>query len=247
VRAEDVAGNIDASAESYSWEVDALKPIATAPVQTLQQDERLGTSLIPVSLEWSATDNTGGSGIALYELKQSKDGAPFTSVALGDPAATSTTVNVERGSTYRYQVRAQDEAGNWSAWVAGPRFTVAAHQENSSAVSYPNGTWTRSILSGAYGGYVKYAKAQGATARLTFTGRNIAWVATKGPGRGTAEVYIDGAKVSTVDLYSATTQTRTIAFSKEWSASNSHTITIKVLGAPTSRPTVDVDAFAVLQ
>jgi hypothetical protein len=125
-------------------------------------------------------------------------------------------------------VRARDKAGNWSAWAAGPRFTLAAHQENSAALSYPSGTWTRSTLSESYGGYVKYAKAQGATASLTFTGRNIAWVATKAPSRGTAEVYIDGDQVATVDLNSATTQTRTMVFSEEWSASGSHTITIKV-------------------
>jgi hypothetical protein len=246
VRAEDLAGNVDPSAATYSWEVDALKPTTTTPVQALKQNERLGTSRIPVSLEWSATDNTGGSGIAFYELKQSKDGAAYTSVALADPAATSITLDLERGSTYRYQVRAQDAAGNWSAWVAGPRFSVAAYQENSSVVSYPNGTWTRSALSGAYGGYVKYAKVQGATARLAFTGRNVAWVATKAPSRGTAEVYVDGTKVATVDLYSATTQTRTMAFSKGWGVSGSHTMTIKVLGAPTGRSIVDVDALVVL-
>jgi len=247
VRAEDVAGNTDASAATRNWEVDALRPTATAPVQNLKQNERLGTSLIPLWLEWSATDNPQGSGIALYQLKQSKDGAAYTTVDLPDPTATSITLNLERGSTYRYMVRAQDEAGNWSAWAVGPRFTVAAHQENSTAVSYPSGTWTRSALSGAYGGSVKYARAQGATATLTFTGRNIAWVATKAPSRGTAEVYIDGAKVSTVDLYSATTQTRTLAFSNGWCASNSHTITIKVLGTPSTRALVDVDAFVVLR
>jgi hypothetical protein len=247
VRAEDVAGNTDASAATQSWEVDALKPTATAPVQALKQNVRLGTSLIPIWLEWSATDNPAGSGIALYQLKQSKDGAAYTTVDLPDPTATSIALNLERGSTYRYMVRAQDEAGNWSAWAVGPRFTVAAHQENSTAVSYPSGTWTRSALSGAYGGYVKYARAQGATATLTFTGRNIAWVATKAPSRGTAEVYVDGAKVSTVDLYSATTHTRTLAFSNGWSASNSHTMTIKVLGTPSTRAVVDVDAFVVLR
>jgi N-acetylglucosamine-6-sulfatase len=247
VRAEDVAGNTDASPATYTWEFDALKPTATAPVQALNQGEELGDSLIPVSLEWSAVDNPGGSGVALYELMQSKDGAPYSSVALADPTATTNTLSLERGSTYRYMVRAQDKAGNWSAWAAGPRFTLAAHQENSTALSYPSGIWTRSTLSGAYGGYVKYAKAQGATVHLTFTGRNIAWVATKAPGRGTAEVYIDGTQVATVDLYAATTQTRTIVFSEEWSASNSHTITIKVLGAPTGRPTVDVDAFVELK
>jgi hypothetical protein len=247
VRAEDVAGNTDPSAATYTWEVDALKPTASAPVQTLKQNERLGTSQIPVSVEWSATDNAAGSGIALYQLKQSKDGAPYTTVDLLEPTATSTTLNLERGSTYRYMVRAKDEAGNWSAWAVGPRFSVAAHQENSSAISYAGGTWTRSALSGAYGGYVKYAKAQGARASFTFTGRNIAWVATKAPSRGTVEVYIDGTKVSTVDLYSATTQTRTLAFSQGWSASSSHTIYIKVLGTPSTRALVDVDAFVVLR
>ncbi len=59
-------------------------------------------------------------------------------------------------------------------------------------------------------------------------------------------MYVDGTYVQTVDLYSSSTLSRQVVFSKSWATSGSHTLEVRVLGT-SGRPRVDVDAFVVLQ
>jgi hypothetical protein len=63
-------------------------------------------------------------------------------------------------------------------------------------------------------------------------------------------VWLDG-KVATVDLYSATTQTRRVVFSQGGLVpSKSHTLEVRVLGtknAASSGKRVDVDTFVALR
>jgi hypothetical protein len=98
---------------------------------------------------------------------------------------------------------------------------------------------------------VKYASASGARARFAFTGDEVAWVSTKSYNRGNAEVWLDGVKVATVDLYSATTQTRRVVFSQGGLApTQTHILEVRVLGtksAASSGKRVDVDAFVALR
>jgi probable HAF family extracellular repeat protein len=250
VRAKDAAGNVDKTPASYSWTVDATAPVAKAPAQTFPTTSTLGTSTtgnsVPVKLTWpAATDNTGGSGIASYQLQQSLNGGAYTNVTLPSTTTTTITPSLTPSATYRFRVAAKDKAGNVSAWAYGPSFKVSAYQENSTEVTYPAGTWTRAALSGSYGGYTKYAKTSGAKAKVTFTGSSVAWVAPQSSTRGKADVYVDGAYTSTVDLYASTAQARKVVFTKSWATSGNHTLEVRVLGT-TGRPQVDVDAFVVL-
>ncbi len=80
-----------------------------------------------------------------------------------------------------------------------------------------------------------------------FTGTNVAWVAPKGPTMGRAEVYLDGRRVATVDLYSSGALSRRVVYAANGlSAGGTHTLQIKVLGTA-NRSRVDVDAFVVLR
>jgi hypothetical protein len=145
-------------------------------------------------------------------------------------------------------VRAQDKAGNWSDWAPGLTFLVDSYQESSSAISYV-GSWTQTTSSSAYGGALTYEKAKGVKATFSFTGRDVAWVTTKGPNRGKAEVWVDGVKVKSVDLYSSTTQARRTMFVQHWPDSGPHTVEVRVLGTKNATSTgtrVDVDAFVTL-
>jgi hypothetical protein len=71
--------------------------------------------------------------------------------------------------------------------VGSPNFTVDLDQEWHQAVNYI-GTWKLRAARSAPGGYIKYANISGATARFSFAGRNVAWIAPTGPDRGKAEV-----------------------------------------------------------
>jgi manganese oxidase len=251
VRATDAAGN--AGSASYSFMIatgptDTTAPVVQPPAHDLVANTQLGTTNVPVRISWSGSD--GGSGVKSYELQQSVDGAAFTNVALPSATATTITPLLAPGSTYRYQVRATDNAGNVSTYAAGQSFTVNVAQETSRAI-VDTGTWTTATLTGAYGGSVQHASAAGRKATFTFSGSHVAWVAHKAAARGIAEVWVDGVKAATVDLYSATMQPRRVVFSKGGlSAAGSHALEVRVLGTKNASATatrVDVDAFVVLQ
>jgi hypothetical protein len=235
---------------------DTTAPTAKAPKHTFTTLSTLGTTTVPVKLTWSATDNTGGSGIASYRLQQSVNGGAYTNVAL--PSATATTISPSLApgtNTYRYRVAAKDNAGNLSTWAAGPSFKVRAFQESSSAI-VDTGSWITSALSGAYGGSVQSASALGRNATFTAPAgsKNVEWVSYRG-NRGKAQVWLDGVQqdakpsvtgIQPFDLYSSTVQARKVVFSKAVSPTTSHKLEVRVLGQKNGSSTstrVDIDAF----
>ncbi len=246
--ATDASGNTSPASATLTVALDTAKPTVEAPAQGFVSPSQLGASTIPVKLDWSGSDS--GSGIDRYELGQSANGGSYSAINL--PAQTTTTItpSLASGNAYRFRVLARDEAGNSSGWVEGSSFALTAYQENNSSVSYPSGAWSRTAVSSAYGGYLKYASGSGARAKLSFTGSEVAWVSTKGLNRGKAEVWVDGAKAATIDLYSSSAQARTVVFSKAWSSPGSHTLEVRVLGTRNSSSSgtrVDVDAFAAIR
>lgn len=259
VKAVDYAGNVDSTSATKSFFVDSVAPTVSAPYQGFVVPSTLsavtfGYSL-PVRVSWSGSDGgQSGSGITKYELQRSVDGDEWSGdflqqepvpPAAGGPA-TSTTLSATLGTTYRFRVRGQDVAGNWSAWTEGPSSVNRGYNQGHSSVTYPTGAWTRLDNSAAYAGDLKYATADGARARFAFTGREVAWVAPKGPNRGKAEVWVDGTRATTVDLYSSTTQQRAVVFRQAWATSGSHVVVVVLTGTKNSSSTstrVDVDAF----
>jgi hypothetical protein len=224
--------------------VDTTAPVVAAPVQAVALNWQLGTTATPVQLTWSATDS-GGSGLSSTTLWQSTDGGAWTQVPLPTATTTSVVRSLEPGHTYRFVSGALDNAGNASSWAYGPTFAVDAHNETSAAITYSTG-WTKFAWAPAYGGYESTSTVTGATAKLTFTGRNVAWVAPTAPNRGQAYVYVDGTWVKTIDLYSATTVAKKVVFARDFGAPGSHALTVKVVGT-SGRRTIDVDAFVVLR
>jgi hypothetical protein len=217
---------------------DEAPPEVAAPVSRLYAGARLGTSTMPVRTSWSATDP---SGVALYEVQRQVNGGGWTDVALPSSQATAIAQSLGVGSSYRYRAAATDAAGNASAPVSGRTFKPLLTQQSSSRIAY-GGTWKTVRTTAASGGSLKFATARGASARYTFTGSAIAWVAYKGPNRGSARVYVDGVYRTTINLYSATYRSRAIVAAFNWRSNGTHTIKIVALGTP-GHPRVDLDAF----
>jgi hypothetical protein len=248
--ATDAAGNTGGQSSALSFTIDTKAPVATAPVHSYAVPSRVAsassTSTVPVQLTWSGTDS--GSGIDKYELQQSLDRGTFAPVT--SPTSSSLSQQLKPGTTlYKFQVRAEDKAGNASVFVAGQEFKVTTYQETpTSTVSYPAGTWSTQSVADAYGGSLRYASAKGAKAIFSVPAgtKNVAWVALKASNRGKADVYLDGSFQKTVDLYSASPLARQLVFSKDVSPTTSHKLEVRVLGtnqSASSGKRVDIDAF----
>ena len=219
---------------------DGIPPTVVAPTTWLPSGRTLGTTTVPVRVSWSATD---WSGIASYSLQRSVNGGSWTTT-LGSTTATGADTSIPFSGSAVQRVRATDKYANTSAYVAGTLAKVAVFQQTSSTVSW-SGTWRTASWSGASGGTARYATTHNARATFTFTGSGVAWVAAKGPTRGSASVYVDGRWVRSVNLYAASGLSRAIVFSQNWTTIGTHTVTIVVAGTA-GHPRVDVDAFVQL-
>lgn len=71
-------------------------------------------------------------------------------------------------------------------------------------------------------------------------------MASRATTSGQAYVYVDGVKVSTVDLKSSTTKYRDALWTKSWSSSAKHTVKIVVV-ATSGRPTITTDGIVYLK
>lgn len=219
---------------------DVYRPNTTAPVARIAPGGAGPT--IPVALSWSGTDT--GWGIARYQLQRSVDGGAWYGVTLPTALTKSITQHLALAHSVRYRVRAIDRAGNVGYWDYGPTFTPRAKSDADPAVTY-TGTWATDADPTAIGGSLHQSSTAGSAARLAFTGRDVAWVAETGPGKGKAKVYVDGVLKATVDLYAATDAPRRIVYRQHWSTAGSHVIRIVVEGT-LGRPLVTLDWIAFL-
>jgi lysozyme len=219
---------------------DGIGPTVKAPTSRLFGLATLGSSTMPVRTSWSASDP---SGIASYTVHGQVDGS-WSPVSLTSATATSVVQSLPFGSTYRYATKATDGKGNTSGWAYGSSFRPYLLQESGTAVAYI-GTWNGVAAASASGGGLKYATANGASASYSFSGSSVAWVSYRGPARGSADVYVDGVKKATVNLYAAANSARQIVFAANWTWNGSHTIKIVCLGTA-GHARVDVDAFVRL-
>jgi hypothetical protein len=219
--------------------LDTYPPVVRAPTHALDAATALGPSTIPIRVSWAAATDQG-RGVVGYELERYL-GAAWLTVPLAKAASTSVTVALAPGQVHRFRVRAVDRAGNVSAWATAGAVRLGAVQETSTSV-LRRGAWTARVSPSFYGRRAISAQAAGASARITITGQQIAWVSAVGPDRGQARVYVDGAYVRTVDLRSASSGSRRIVYARSWTSSGKHTLEIRVVGT-LGRPRVDLDAF----
>lgn len=217
---------------------DGIPPTIVAPVARLSGSGRLGATTVQVRVSWSASDP---SGIASCGLQRNANGAGWSAVRLPNATSTAISDGLAIGTTAQYRARATDGNANTSAWTAGAAVRALLTQQSSSSVTY-TGTWHTAYASYVSGGSLRYASTAGASASYRFWGSSIAWVAFRGPNRGSARVYVDGAYLKQVSLYASTYLPESIVFASNWSANGSHTIKIVVVGTA-GRPRVDIDAF----
>jgi hypothetical protein len=177
-----------------------------------------------------------------------RDTGQFKVVTLPSPT-THTVTQYFEPAAHRYRVTAIDGRGTQSASVLGPPAILEARQEAHASIAY-TGTWQPQSNVVFFGGSARFASGASARATLSFTGTSVAWVTSRGPSRGLVQIWLDGAKSATLDLYTPTQRNRQIMFARNGLTNSAHTLQIRVLG--THNPAsvgnrVDVDVFVVLR
>ncbi|MFF1262296.1 N-acetylmuramoyl-L-alanine amidase [Streptomyces sp. NPDC058321] len=202
----------------------------TAPKLSLRTGT-VNTSAVPVTLGWKATDNTVLKSVSLL--------TPTT--ATFGPTTASSSRTAASGTASTWSMKAYDYAGNTRTSSAS--FTPVILQETSATKS---GTWTSRSSTSYLGGKSYSSGSKAASLTWTFTGRSASWVASRASSSGQAYVYVDGVKVSTVDLKSSSTLYRQAIWTKSWSSSAKHTVKIVVVGT-SGRPTITTDGLVYIK
>jgi hypothetical protein len=206
------------------------------PTISLRPGKQATQLALPIQVSWPAV-----AGARRYRVQVSVDEGPWT----GQVATRKTklAVTAAPGRTYRYRVQARVRRV-WGEWRTGPSTLVRA-LEPTAGVTLA-GQWQAAPIKRAYSELPVFASANGATAALDFAGRGVAWLATTGPDRGQAQIYVDGAPVAVVDLYSSTKRNRVVVWSTAWAGPGTHRLDIVVLGQPADRTRIDIDALIVV-
>jgi hypothetical protein len=214
-------------------------PTVTAPNSRIYFTSTVGSGTMPVYTWWSACDP---NGISSYELQRQVNGGAWTTVGLATPTTAALGEQLTVGSTDAYRVLATDGTAHTSAYATGTSFQPLLTEDSATGSIAYSGTWSTEYNASASGGTQRYASIAGASATFTFTGSSIGWVTTKGPTRGSADIYIDGVLKTTVSLYTSSTIYKQVVYAFNFGVNGPHTIKV-VCDGTSGHPRIDVDAF----
>jgi subtilisin family serine protease len=241
-------GRLDAAA-ALSLALSGGGLTVDPPVPSLHGATTVGATWANVDLRWSASDD---ARITAFELQRSTNaGGSFAAVPVTPVTATTwrqwTTLD---NPSYLFRVRATDARAVTSGWATGSAYRLRYLQETSPSIA-TTGAWSASSINGALGGAVRTASAAGATATVSLSAgtRSFGIVFARTPSSGKAEIWVDGSRRATLDLYNGALQVRWLAVGASLDPSTAHTLVIKVLGQkrPVSTGTaVLLDAVATL-
>jgi hypothetical protein len=217
--------------------VDADAPVLQVSNVRIAQTGSVSTGgVVPLQVTWSATD--AGSGLVSATLEHSSNATDWTQIG-GQGMSGATTPFSTTAGAHHFRVLGGDVVGNGGSSDVVVR-TLAEFQHPSATYA---GGWSTASASTAWG-TTRFSKKAGAKASFSFNGTAVAWVAQRGPKRGKAKVYLDGA-LTKVDLRANSLSERRIVFSATNLTPGPHKIKIVVKGT-SGRPRVDVDGFVVL-
>lgn len=202
------------------------------------------TRYLPVT--WGTTTvPLAGYKVTAYDTRVAVNRSATSSAWLTKTTAVSGQYPGTPGNTYRFQVRARDNAGNVGPWTA-PVASILPFDDRSTSVKYL-GTWTAVTTSGAYLSTERLGSAKGAKASLSAPMAAVRIVARTCAVCGGFTVLVDGKAVASVDTYSATTRVRRLVYSRTISSTpGTHTVTVIVAGTA-GRPRVYLDGLGTLR
>ena len=166
--------------------LDRGEPRVTARrVRLMTGTLRASQPRIPLRVEWVLSGTLGGVATRTVEVRCDGRRVLRLSDAIGGPATTGSgraALRARSGDRCTVAVRALDAGGAPMASHTSVR-SVAAVDDDARALHYSRG-WAHRLAHGAYEGGTTSTTRPGSRLRYTFTGDQVALVATKGPRRG---------------------------------------------------------------
>jgi hypothetical protein len=199
---------------------------------------------LPLRVEWELAGTLGG--VEARRVEVSCDGRQVLSLteSVDGPSTTGAgraSLRARSGDRCTVAVSALDGSGDAMARHTSVR-TVEAVDDDARLLRYSKG-WTRRTARSAYDHGTTSTTRLGSRVRFTFTGDQVALVATKGPRRGRIRILIDGRTAGTVDLRRSSTAMRRIVFARGL-ASGQHTLEVRVIkGKRGQAGRVDIDGI----
>ncbi|MFJ7147544.1 hypothetical protein ACIQVT_04970 [Streptomyces sp. NPDC100445] len=228
-------------------------PVASVTGPALAADSSAG-AVVPVGwtgktagvtsydVGWKVATRSSTGGWTLGPLQTWKTGTTAKSAVFG---SSGSPVTPKPGLTYRFYVRAHDDAGQTGAWSAAAASGIPV-DDRSSVLAY-KGTWTSKSVTSAWAKTERVSATPGATVSFTADGTTLRVVATTAPNGGRFQVIVDGTTVGTVNTYSAGTSYRKVVFTHALGTKiATHKAQLKVIsGSAAGRSTVRLDAVMV--
>ena len=245
--------DVDTALSADFVAADTTAPTVSAPAVQPVVGSQLsdGTpAAVPLDVSWTASDPD--DGVAASDLEMAVNGGGFAAVPLPSSAATGARFSAAVGATYLVRARGTDQHGNVGDWVEGPvshrqrqptelpGVTVLAQQETAATLT---GTWTTGRAPESWGESTITTRAGGSTASFTVEGEYVGIVCATGPGRGTADVYLDDHPRGSFSTAGVLTRSRRVLAVVVLPVYGTHTIQIR----STSADPLELDGIVVLR
>ncbi len=108
------------------------------------------------------------------------------------------------------------------------------YDDVDAALTYDGAGWSHvaneSYTSGDFRDSESFSDQAGDSVSATFTGSSVRWISSKDPSHGISDVYLDGAKVATVDGYARGKEFQSVFYAADGLAAGSHTLKIVATG-----------------
>ena len=166
MRATDAAGNLS----SYSIPASATTPAPDTQPPTVPTNLTATASAGQINLNWTAsTDNVG---VTVYRVERQNPGSSTFAQVGTTTGTTYSDTGLAANSTYSYQVRATDAAGNLSQYsnVATATTPSVTNESDNWRITHPEWIWCDDFESDQAGSYFEYDTAGGSMTRSAGVG-----------------------------------------------------------------------------
>ncbi len=241
VQVDTLAGSTMVPGPPVTVQVDTTAPVLLAGPTLWLRRGTVGQSLtsaatyrttIPLSVGWYLSDRGyGASGLAAQNVLG-------RAVSLGKRVQN---LYANTGRDVLVGITGKDRAGNartYNSRQPGPSVDLVGPAEGTAG-------WATSRGGSWLGGTAAVATKSGTATTFRVTGRGLGVVSSTSAKQGNLAVYVDGKKITTLDLRSRTSAHRQVVWSHTWSKVGTRTVTL-VAQTSKSRPTVVLDGLVTL-